>query len=194
MILYCIFMNWLCMFTYLSSNWHAKDRRLYFVCFPLYWNIQFFKKFMSSRHQRGFLCQQMGASAKTTTRNTYIESLNWMSLSGPTSWGSGKSHVRAEEERLQESEGIKGTKRTWPTESTKAGLHWLTTMASLGRSLVCTMSSVYMLGAWCLCGSGNRYVWVYGCSWNSFPPIELPYTASIWGLLSCLIISFFFSC
>lgn len=81
-----------------------------------------FLKFVSSRHQSGFLCQQMGAGAKTTTRNTCIESLNWKSPSGPTSWGSGKFHVRAEEERLQESEWIKDTKRTWPTESTKSGL------------------------------------------------------------------------
>lgn len=78
---------------------------------------------------------------------------------------------------------------TWPTESTKEGSYGLTETA-----WVCIRPSAYKLWllAWCFYGtpnSGSRGISdSFACSWNSFPPIGLPCTVSIWRVFPCLIV------
>jgi hypothetical protein len=54
---------------------------------------------------------------------------------------------------------MEGTRRTWPTESTKQGSHGLleTEVASTVPTRVCTRSSMHMLYslAWCFYGTSN---------------------------------------
>lgn len=65
----------------------------------------------------------------------------------------------------------------------------------MGSTLVCTRSSVYMLGLllpWCFHGTHKNgslcFSDSFASSWDSFPHIGLPCPDSIWVLLPCLIV------
>lgn len=97
---------------------------------------------------------------------------------------------------MKESEGLKDTRRTRPTESTKRGGYGLmeTEEASTEPVWACTTSCVYIL--WLLaCRTPNsRSKSIsdsFACSQNSFPPAGFTCPVSMEELLPCLILSCF---
>lgn len=89
----------------------------------------------------------MGAGTDTHSQTGCGESLHWSLHWGPPlrAWGERK-------ERLQNPEGVEGTRRTRPTESIKQGSQRLTETrtASMRPARVCTRSSARVL--WCIVG------------------------------------------
>lgn len=105
--------------------------------------------------------------------------------------------------KILKSLGIKETRRTWPTHSTRQGSYGQAEneAASTGPSWVCIRPSVPMLELfpWWLCGtlnSGSRCMSdCFACSWDYFPTNAPSCPASIFCLvlpylvLSCLTAS-----
>lgn len=79
---------------------------------------------LSSCHQRGLLCQKMGADAEAHSQILFGNSLNWRSSSGPSPRRSVNPSEEGQE-RSQESDGMEDPRRTWHTKSTKQGSYGL---------------------------------------------------------------------
>lgn len=78
-----------------------------------------------SHHQRSFLLPQTGTDAETLSQTLVGESLGCIALDGVSSlnpFPMSSGHPTEEKtERLQDPEGIKNTRRTKPSETTKQG-------------------------------------------------------------------------
>lgn len=102
-----------------------------------------------------------------------------------------------EGEKRLEPEEMEGTRRTWPTTSTKQGSRGFTKveMTSHGPAWVCTRPFVHMLlllASRETPNNGSRYSFdSFDSPWGSFPPTGLPYPVLIWGILPDLIVSLF---